>query len=120
MLKVLTRKFGNVAVVYIQGRIVVGDGLKTLRKTVVSQSDARRIILDLARVSTIDAGGLGVMLDLFQQSEANGIDFKLMNATYLVNRLLEITRLDLVFETIEETEILLLRHGEPVKSNLCF
>lgn len=120
MLKVFTRKFGDVAVVYVQGRIVVGNGLKTLRDAVVSQSDAGNIILDLARVSTIDAGGLGMMLEIFQQTEANGINFKLMNVTGLVSRVLEITRLDLVFKTADETEILLPRRAEPIKPNVFY
>lgn len=116
MLKVYTRKFGNVAVVYVRGRIVVGNGLKTLRNAVISQSNADKIILDLARVSTIDAGGLGVMLELFQQTESNGIEFGLMNVTYLVSRLLKITRLDTVFNIRSETEIFAPRRAAKVEA----
>jgi len=71
-----------------------------------SQSRISALILDLARVSTIDAGGLGVMLELREQTQAKGIDFKLMNVTKLVSWVLEITRLNTVFEVTSEAEVL--------------
>jgi len=56
------------------------------------------VILDLSRVTTLDAGGLGAMLALREQVEAKGIHFKLMNIPSQVGRVLEITRLDSVFQ----------------------
>jgi len=60
--------------------------------------DASVIVLDLARVTAIDAHGLGVLLKLRAQTEADGIEFRLVNVHRLVGRILEITRLDSVFE----------------------
>jgi len=60
----------------------------------------------LAQVSTVDAGGLGVMLELREQTQSKGIDFKLMNVPKLVNGVLEITRLNSVFEVTSGAEIL--------------
>ena len=96
MLKVHAKKLGSVAVLCLQGRIVNGE-TETLRNAVHSLSEVSAVILDLARVTTVDAGGLGVMLDLRQQAEAKGIRFELMNVTRLVSRVLEVTRLDSVF-----------------------
>ena len=104
MLKVHARNFGTVTVLCLQGRIVNGE-TKTLRKAVHSQSKVSAIVLDLARVSTIDAGGLGLMLKLREQTESRGIGFKLMNITKLVSKVLEITRLDSVFEVTSEVEL---------------
>ncbi len=70
----------------------------TLRDAVKSQSQVRTVVLDLAQVNTIDAAGLGVMLELREQTQSKGIGFKLMNVTRLVSRVLEVTRLDSVFE----------------------
>jgi anti-anti-sigma factor len=107
MLKVHARNLGNVAFLCLQGQIVNGDA-ETLRKAVQSQaevqSDVSTVVLDLARVSTVDAGGLGVMLELRQQVEAKGIGFKLMNVSKMVGRLLEVTRLDTVFEVTSGVE----------------
>jgi len=85
-----------------------------LRNAVHSQSEVSAVVLDLARVSTIDAGGLGVMLELREQTESKGIAFKLINVTKLVSRLLEITRLNSVFEITSGAEILSASsYGQP-------
>jgi len=103
MLKVHTRNLGNVAVVSLQGRIVNGE-TASLREAVASQLSASAVILDLARVSMIDASGLGLMLQLRKQTEAIGVGFKLMNVSKFVRQVFEITRLDTVFEVIPRVE----------------
>jgi anti-anti-sigma factor len=97
MLKVHTRKLGNVAVVSVHGRIVNGE-TASLRAEVDSQSRVNTVFLDLGRVSTIDASGLGLMLEMREQTQSKGMRFKLMNVTSLVGRVLEVTKLDSVFE----------------------
>ena len=97
MLKVHARNLGTVAVLCLQGRIVKGE-TEILRKALHSVSEVSAVILDLARVTTVDAGGLGVMLELREQAESKGIRFELMNVTKLVSRVLEVTCLDSVFQ----------------------
>jgi anti-anti-sigma factor len=107
MLKVQARNLGNVAFLCMQGQIVNGE-TEALRKAVQVHSDAQSqvstVVLDLAQVRTVDAGGLGVMLELRQQVQAKGISFKLMNVSKLVGRVLEVTRLDSVFEVTSGVE----------------
>ena len=103
MLKVHARNLGNVAILCLQGRIVSGE-TATLCNAVHSQSDVTTVVLDLARVSAVDARGLGVILELREQAESKGIGFKLMNVTKLVSKVLEITRLDSVFEVTSGVE----------------
>ncbi len=103
MLKVHAKNLGTVAVLCLQGRIVNGEA-ETLRKAVHSLSEVSAVILDLARVTTVDAGGLGVMLELREQAESKGIRFELMNVTKLVSRVLEVTRLDSVFQITSGVE----------------
>jgi len=105
MLKVHAKRLGKVAILCLRGRIVNGE-TTALRRAVDSQSDISTVVLDLARVNTIDAGGLGVMLELQQQTQSKGIHFKLVNVTKLVSRVLEITRLNSVFEVTSGAEIL--------------
>ena len=103
MLKVYTRNLGSVAVVGLQGRIVNGE-TASLREAVDSQSKANAIVLDLARVTAVDAGGLGMLLELRRHAESNGAGLKLMNVSKFVRQVLEITRLDSVFEIIPRIE----------------
>ena len=105
MLKVHARNLGNVVILCLQGRIVNGE-TAPLRNAVHSQSEVSAVILDLARVSTVDAGGLGVMLELRAQAESRGIGFQLINVSKFVRSVLEITRLDSVFEVTSGVDLL--------------
>ena len=53
----------------------------------------------------IDAHGLGVLLELRRDAESNGIEFRLLNVTRLVGRVLEITRLNSVFNLVAERDL---------------
>jgi len=75
MLNVHSKNFGTVVVLCLQGQIVTGE-TEILRDAVQSVSEVSAVILDLARVTTIDAGGLGVMLQLREQAESKGIRFR--------------------------------------------
>jgi anti-sigma B factor antagonist len=97
MLKVHTTNGPNVAVLCVQGRIVRGE-TEVLRNAVLAQRKVSLVVLDLARVSMIDAGGLGLLLELRQHTESSGIEIRLKNVTKLVRQVLEITRLDTVFD----------------------
>jgi anti-anti-sigma factor len=105
MLKVHARKLGNVAVVGLVGQLVNGE-TEPLRRTVNSLSEISSVKLDLARVTTIDAGGLGVMLALREQTESKGIRFELINVTLRAAMLLHLTRLDTVFRITPAVEYL--------------
>jgi len=105
MLKVTISNYGNIVTVCLRGKIVIGK-TGILRKVVESQNKASVIVLDLARVTAIDAHGLGILLELRQHAERSGIEFRLMNVTKLVGRVLEITRLDSVFNIVSEAEVL--------------
>ena len=107
MLKVRARNLGNIAFLCMQGQIVNGE-TETLINAVRSLSEAHldvsTVVLDLALVSTVDAGGLGAMLELREQVQSKGIGFKIMNVSKLVGRVLEVTRLDSVFEVTSGVE----------------
>ena len=111
MLKIHTRRVGDVTVLCLQGQIVTGE-TSTLCDAVLSQSAASVVVLDLSRVSRIDAGGLGVLLELRGQTLSRNIEFKLMNVTKLVRTVFEITHLDSVFEISAAGNELAL-HGRP-------
>ena len=105
MLNVHVKNLGTVVVLCLQGQIVTGE-TEILRDAVQSVSEVSAVILDLARVTTIDAGGLGVMLQLREQADSKGIRFQLMNVTKQIGRVLEITRLDSVFQITSGVEFL--------------
>lgn len=103
-MKVHVHKLGNISILRLQGRIVIGE-TDILSNAVGSQGNASAVVLDLARVSRVDARGLGVLLRLREQAESKGIEFRIMNVTKLVQQVLEITKLNTVFEVTSEREL---------------
>jgi anti-sigma B factor antagonist len=97
MLKVHAKHLGRTTILSLQGEIVTGE-TEILRNTVQSLSQTNAVILDLARVSKVDAHGLGMMLELRERLHKNGIRFELLNVSKPVEIILEMTRLDSVFQ----------------------
>jgi anti-sigma B factor antagonist len=110
MLKITVQKLGDTSVFRCHGRIVAGDDGSILRKAVFGQRHTRMIVIDLARVERIDAGGLGVLLGLRESARSSGLMFKLMNATKRVEEILELTHLQRVFEFCSVRELFCLLH----------
>ena len=104
MLKVNTKNLGAVKVFSLEGQIITGD-TELLRNAVQEVSGASDIILDLSNVTIVDAHGLGVLLQLREQTLARGLRFELMNVGRSLNRILEMTRLNTVFNIKQNVEI---------------
>jgi len=98
MLTVTVQNLGDVAILRCQGRIVVGVENTILWNAVLSQTNISTLILDLAQVDGIDAGGLGVLLGLRARTRAKGILFQLMNVRDRMQQMLELANLHRVFE----------------------
>jgi anti-sigma B factor antagonist len=105
MLNVNFQTLGDTTVLRCQGRIVIGDACTMLRNAVLCQTHTRMLVLDLAQVDRIDAGGLGVLLGLRKWARSNAIRLRLMNVMNQVEHVLELTRLDRVFEFCSVREI---------------
>ena len=110
MLKASVQKLGDTTVLRCQGRIVIGEAYTVLRKAVLSQTNAGMLVLDLAQVDRIDAGALGVLLGLRDWAHAKGIRFRLMNVMNQVEQVLEVTKLDRVFEFCSVHDMFHLLH----------
>ena len=103
MLKVHTKKLETVAILSLRGQIVTGE-TESLRTAVQSLAGVRAVILDLAHVNTVDAGGLGALLALRERVQAAGSSFELMNVSKWVSRVLQVARLDSVFQVASAVE----------------
>jgi anti-anti-sigma factor len=98
MLTIDVEKTEDVVVVRCGGRIVRGQGVRTLRTAVISERDTRIVLLDLSEVEMIDAGGLAALISLHHWTNRRGIQLKLCNPSRFVREVLERTRLDQVFD----------------------
>lgn len=103
MLKIHAKNLGNIAVVRLQGQVVNGE-TEILQHVLNSVSGVGSVVFDFAGVTTIDARGLGVMLELREQAEAEGMSFELTNVSRLVGNVLKLARLDTVFQIRSRVE----------------
>jgi|RhiMetdeSRZDD1v2_1073273.scaffolds.fasta_scaffold17089_3 anti-anti-sigma factor len=98
MLKMNVEKLDDRTILHLEGRVVNGVETTTLRRSVLSHENSNTIVLDFARVSGIDARGLGVLLELREWALSKGINFSLTNVSRLIQQVFEITCLNSVFD----------------------
>jgi anti-sigma B factor antagonist len=110
MLNATVQKLGDTTVLRCQGRIVIGDAYTILRNAVLGQTHPRMVVLDLAQVDRIDAGGLGVLLGLREWAYSHAIRLRLMNVMNQVEQVLELTKVDRVFEFCSVRDMFHLLH----------
>jgi anti-sigma B factor antagonist len=68
------------------------------------RSGTQTIVVNLARVGSIDCGGLGALVDGYNTMRKAGGEMRLASVTKRINDLLVITRLLTVFETFDTVE----------------
>jgi anti-sigma B factor antagonist len=98
--KVSSRETGGVAIFDLEGRITLGDGSEALRDLVRERlnSGQTKILLNMAGIVYMDSSGLGELVSGLRAVQAKGGDLKLLNLTKKINDLLQITRLNTVFD----------------------
>jgi anti-sigma B factor antagonist len=98
------RQSGDVAILDISGRIVLGDGSKQLSGKIKELLGAgnHKILLNLAEVAYVDSSGLGEMVSSYTNATAVGGKIKLLNAQPRIVELLKITKLHALFELFNE------------------
>ncbi len=100
-----TRNRGDVVIVHCQGRIVYRDEAAALSRVVGEvQQQAKKLVLDLSGVSSIDSAGMGELALLHTCSQGQNRSLKFAGASPLVSDLLELTNLDSVLEVYPTVE----------------
>jgi len=104
-LKITNREMDGVAVLALDGRIVLGEETSSLREHVKSLLSAgkKKIVLDLKNVTMIDSSGLGAMVTAYSSAKSGGASLRLCNLGARFNELLQITKLYTIFE-VSNTE----------------
>ncbi len=111
MLNATVQRLGDTSIFHLQGRLVIdGYSCSILRNALLGQADAGRLVVNLAQVDRIDAWGLGALLRLRDWAHARGMTFKLMNTMQPVERVLQLTGLNCVFEFCSLRDVFCLLH----------
>jgi anti-sigma B factor antagonist len=102
-MKIVERQVGDVVILDLHGKILIGEGDDALREAVTKLSDTgkTKILLNLADVPYVDSAGLGEIVRTYTTVSRKGGKLKLLNLTKKIQDLLSITKLLTVFETYE-------------------
>jgi anti-anti-sigma factor len=105
-MEVEVRQHGNVTVVDLRGRVLINNGDILLRDTLVGllQAGRRQILLNMAHVGYMDSSGIGEMVAGYRLATESGGQLKLLGCSDKLTELLEMTRLNRVFETYEDED----------------
>src|ERR1700680_4921994 len=99
-LKITNREVDGVAVLALDGRIVLGEETSALREKVkglVAESK-KKLVLNMGNVTMIDSSGLGALVAAYSSAKAGGASLRLCNLGSQSNQLLQTTKLLTVFE----------------------
>ncbi len=105
-MKIVNREVGDVVIMDLHGRMVTGEGDKTLREAVTRlvASGSSRILLNLADVSYIDSSVLSEIVRTYTTVTREGGKLKLLGLPPKIQDLLSMTRLASVFEAFESED----------------
>lgn len=103
-MKANVRKLGKVAVLDIVGKITIGEGDVILRDKVheLLDSGETRIVLNLEKVKYMDSAGIGELVACYKRAKEKSGTVKLLNPSGKVYDLLQLTKLEEVFETYRD------------------
>jgi anti-sigma B factor antagonist len=102
-MKLSTRKSGNVVIIDVEGKIVLGEGDVEIKKAVddLTRRGSNRFILNLAKVPYLDSAGLGEIIRCYTALRRSGGNFKLLSPNRRIIDLLTITKLLDVFDSFD-------------------
>ena len=100
------RAAGDVVVLDLNGRLVLGDGSGLLKDKVQSLvfQGSRQILLNLGGVTYMDSAGLGELIASHTTIKREGGQVKVVNLTKRVADLLSITKVLTVFDVYDSED----------------
>jgi anti-sigma B factor antagonist len=99
-LKMTNREVDGVAVVALDGRIVLGEESNALREKVKSliAEGKTKVVLNMANITFIDSAGLGTLVAAHHSAKSQGAALKLAHLGSKFQEVLQITKLLTVFD----------------------
>ena len=101
-----TTEDGQVTILTLDGDLVIGEPESTFKRTVTRLIEEGKVhlLVDLKGVGFLDSSGLGALVRALTSAQKEGGQTKLLHAGPQIRKLLEMTKLDSVFELHEDRE----------------
>ena len=107
--QISTRELDRIMVVDVVGRLTLSDSRTQLRDLIhVSAGNGhKKFLLNLAGVEFIDSDGMGELVRCYSFIRQSGGEMKLVHVNKKVQDLLQLTRLNTLFEIYGEEQVAL-------------
>jgi len=104
--RITDRRIGDVTILQVSGRVILGDGAAELRARMNDLVDEAHLkfLLDLRGVTYIDSFGVGVIAAKYVSVRRKGGDVKLLRLSPRSQRVMRISGLLKIFESFENEE----------------
>jgi anti-sigma B factor antagonist len=98
-----TRQRDGVTIIDLKGKITIGSGDVELRNAVLQavNNGAKKILINLSEVTTIDSSGVGELVSSYTAAKNRGAQLKLVNLPPKVQDVLTVTQLITVFDVYD-------------------
>jgi anti-sigma B factor antagonist len=105
-MELTTREDGRVTILTVAGDLVSGEPEAAFKKTVARLLEDGRLhlLIDLQGLKFLDSSGLGALVRALTGSQKEGGQTKLVHVGPHVRKLLQMTKLDSVFEIHDDLE----------------
>lgn len=105
-MNVNVRQREDVTILDLKGKITIGSGDVALRNAIqeVMNGGARKILINMQDVSTIDSSGIGELVSAYTTATNRGAKLKLFNLPAKVTDILTITQLITVFDVYDNED----------------
>ena len=104
--RITERRIGDITILQVSGRVILGDGAAELRARMNDLVDEANLkfLLDLRGVTYIDSFGVGVIAAKYVSVRRKGGDVKLLRLSPRSQRVMRISGLLKIFESFENEE----------------
>ncbi len=101
-----TAQDGHVTVVTVKGDLVIGDPESAFKRAIAGLLEEGKVnlLIDVSGLKFVDSTGLGALVRALTTSQNEGGRTKLLGVGPHLKKLLEVTRLDSVFEMFDNRE----------------
>ncbi len=106
-MKLTTRVVNEVAILDLDGKLVIGEGDVMLREALLAALDQgrSRIVVNLQKATTIDSSGLGELIRCKVTAANRNAQIKLLHVNIKARKLLTMAMLVGVFEMFDDEQL---------------
>ena len=117
-LKISMRQTGDVTIVDLDGRIVIGLDNDSLHKRLeeLTQRGARKVLVNLTNVTHLDSSGISTIVRAFISMQHSGGSFKILHPGGHVREVLEVTHLTNAIPTFDDEAAAMASFGSAARS----